>query len=180
MKNQVFTFLLLWPLIGFAKNPQILKCSIQGQERSAVLLVDSVGVAFLKFKLSDSEHSCELRVRSFRNDELAVLPSMRFDFERGDCHPTLAANVEKEIFGIVTLQVNLTDSQKPAGQVQWLRRFQPDHCKIEQFRMPELQQGAKRWQEGKWGRSTASADDIAAGAVALLMQASVKDRKSVV
>lgn len=42
------------------------------------------------------------------------------------------------------------------GRVQWLRKSQPETCIIEKLSMFDIQINAKKWIEGKWGRSTAS------------------------
>ena len=70
------------------------------------------------------------------------------ELERLLCQPALG-NLEKEIFPTFTLIVDLNESKQPKGFIQWLKRFQPDHCQIDVLNKFEISWEAKRLLQKK-------------------------------
>lgn len=146
--------LVFSPILVFAQSSQLLKCQVVNAQWSAVLQLDAVGVGLIKFKQKSSgaDYSCNLKLEDLDDGQRAIVPHVRVVFERGNCTPELSQALEKEVLQTLTVMVSLFDKGKPQGTVQWLKRLQPEACKIEKFRLDDIQTNAKKWLEGKWGR----------------------------
>lgn len=159
MKKFVLLNLILFvSSISYAQSSQILRCKVENTQWVAVFELDAVADGFLKFKRSgvDQEYTCGLRLDYINDGQRNVVPEVTVEFTRGSCAPDLTSELGQEILTSFTLFVNLNNMEKPAGRVQWLRRSQPEACVVETFKMFDIQLNAKKWQDGKWGRKTAS------------------------
>lgn len=158
MKKIIFIFVMILQSIPcFAENSQILKCRVENSEWRALFLLDAVGAGFLKFKRIGQErnYTCGLKLEYINDGQRNVVPEITVEFTRGSCDPELGT-LDQEILKSLTLFVNLNNKEKPVGRVQWLKRRQPESCVVEKISMFDIQMNAKKWVEGKWGRSTAS------------------------
>ncbi len=157
MKIKIAMLIILSSIPCFAENSQILKCRVDNQEWKAVFLLDTIGAGFLKLKKTgeDLNYTCGLKLEYISDGQRNVVPEITVEFTRGSCDPELGA-FDQEILKSLTLFVNLNNKEKPVGRVQWLKRKQPENCIVEKISMFDIQMNAKKWAEGKWGRSTAS------------------------
>jgi hypothetical protein len=153
MKYIFFIALFVLSSLSHAGNTEIIKCRVANKEGSAQFVLDAVGAGFLTFKNSSSPttHTCLLKLEFIRDGQGDLVPHFLTKFTRLSCSPELG-NLNKELLKDLTLNINLTNSKKPEGQVQWLRRKQPDTCVIEKLSVYDVSMNAKKWSEGKWGR----------------------------
>ncbi len=156
--NKSFVLLLIFICSsGYAQNTEILNCKVSNAEWTAKFILDSAGSGFLKFKKASDPKSyiCSLKLEFIQDGQRSISPNITVDFVRGACDPELGS-LKQEIFERFSLIVNIRRKDKPEGNVQWLRRKQLDPCHVEKIKMFDISMNAKKWQNGTWGRRTAS------------------------
>lgn len=144
--------------VAQAQNAVILRCKATNAEWKASAQLDSVGAGLLEFtKAGDSTaYACALKLNQIYDGQHAVAPIFRIEFTRAECDPELTPALDGTLSQKLTLIIDLPNTSKPTGVVQWLRTKQPDDCVVEKMNLFDLQLNAKRWKAGNWARGTAS------------------------
>lgn len=167
LKSILFASLFLMKPLSFAENTLIFKCGVKNSHWKAMIQLDAVGDASLKFlnnetkenktsEASAKSYSCGLKINYIKDGTGSVIPEMMVEFERVRCEPTLPMEMEKKILKAFLLSVELTNKEKPVGFVQWVKRRPLDKCLVSALNLFEFQLAAKKWKEGKWGQNKSS------------------------
>lgn len=156
--KRLLCLILMYGSLSLAENTQILKCRVANSDWNSTFILDAVGSGFLKLSKSGdaTPYTCSLKLDFISDGQRDVSPNVTVEFSRGVCDPELAAEIDQEVLSKFTLMINLTNKTKPKGRVQWLRSKQPDNCAVDKISMFDISHNTKKWQQGNWGRSTAS------------------------
>jgi len=82
-------------------------------------------------------YSCGLTVEHLKDCRNCVASSVFVDLRRQACTPELGP-LETELFERFSLRVSVRSQSEGLGLLQWLRRRQPDECRIEPLRLDEI------------------------------------------
>jgi len=155
--NKIILIFMIFSTKLILANTPIIKCNIKNPHWTATLSLDGVGLGLLKVKhlKSKKDFTCPLGLTFLQDSLGGVSPSIIVDFNRGECFPK-SSLISEELFETVNLIIELRDKKKPRGRIQWLKKSQPDSCKITKFRLTEIKLNEKRWLKQRLNRATAN------------------------
>ena len=126
--------ILITSAVSFSKDKDFLRCRVTTSEWNAFFILKNFenGLLKLKKKSGNLSYVCTLKVNYFSDERLGRAPNLTIDFKREECNPSLGS-LEQEVFSDYSLIINFLAKKITEGRVQWLKRSQPDVCKIEKL-----------------------------------------------
>lgn len=146
--------LLALPTLALdALGADLLSCSAKAKDWSVTVALDENGQARTSLERGGVKRSCTMRIRIFEFNDTAVVRTMAFNFDRGECSPALSVEEEKQLLPGVALLLKKVDQGKPPqAQIQWHRTTQVAPCVLGKYEGQDLVRNHRKFKNGTWGR----------------------------